>query len=464
MKTIARVLACLPMAGAGGVLMGSQMTGAAVDAGDVATRAAAAIDAARVRADVDALAAFGTRHTASETESDVRGIGAARRWLKVRFEEAVAGSGREGALACEVRFDTHRVAADGRRILADVDVVNVVCTIPGARDAARDRLYYVLAHYDSRASDGADGAIDAPGANDDASGVAVLLELARVLSAERLDATVVLLATAGEEQGLYGARRHAAALAERGADVRAVLNNDTVGDPSGPDGRSARDRVRVFSEGLPLDVVREGEMRDVRSLRSVAGELDSPSRQLARYVDEVARMYGPAVEPMLVFRADRFLRGGDHTAFNEQGWPAVRFIEVYEDYTRQHQDVRVEDGVQFGDLPEFVDAGYVADVTRLNAMTLVHLANAPAEPEDVRIIVADLTNDTTLRWARVDDAAGYEVVWRETTSPVWTESKDVGDRVEATLPLSKDHWVFGVRSYDARGHLSPVVFPRPARE
>ncbi len=444
--------------------MGHEVMGEAVDAGDVATRAAAAIDAARVRSDVDALAAFGTRHTASETESDVRGIGAARRWLKTRFEEAVAGSGREGALACRVWFDSHRVEADGRRILADVDVVNVVCEIPGARDSARDRLYYVLAHYDSRASDGADGEIDAPGANDDASGVAVLLELARVLSAERLDATVVLLATAGEEQGLYGARRHAAALAARGADVRAVLNNDTVGDPSGPDGRRARDRVRVFSEGLPLAVVQDGQMRDVRGLRSVAGELDSPSRQLARYVDEVARMYGPAVEPMLVFRADRFLRGGDHTAFNEQGWPAVRFIEVYEDYTRQHQDVRVEDGVRYGDLPEFVDAGYVADVARLNAMMLVHLASAPAEPGDVRIIVAELTNDTTLRWARVAGAAGYEVVWRETTSPVWTESRDVGEVTEATLPLSKDHWVFGVRSYDADGHLSPVVFPRPARD
>ena len=158
------------------------------------------------------------------------------------------------------------------------------------------------------------------------------------------------------------------------------------------------------------------------------------------------------------------MRGGVLSAVNEEGWAAVRFVEVYEDYTKQLQDVRVEDGVSYGDLPEFVDAEYVADVTRLNAMTLVHLANAPAEPADVRIIVAELTNATTLRWERVDGASGYEVVWRETTSPVWTESKDVGDRVEATLPLSKDHWVFGVRSYDADGFLSPVVFPRPARE
>ena len=460
MNMHAIVLAGLLIVGAGGVSMGKSVA----DGTTAVERATGGVDASRIRADVDALASFGTRHTASDTESDVRGIGAARRWLKQRFEDGVAESGRAGELACEVWFDSHRVEADGRRILADVDVVNVMCRIPGADVAARDRLYYVLAHYDSRASDGADGVSDAPGANDDASGVAVLLELARVLSRERLDATVVLMATAGEEQGLYGARLHARALRERGANVAAVLNNDTVGDPSGPDGRMARDVVRVFSEGVPAGLVRDGEMGDVRSMRTVAGELDSPSRQLARYVAEVAAAHSPAVEPMLVFRADRFLRGVDHTAFNEEGWAAVRFVEVYEDYTKQHQDVRVEDGVSYGDLPEFVDAKYIADVTRLNAMTLVHLANAPAEPADVRIIVAELTNDTTLRWERVDGASGYEVVWRETTSPVWTEARDVGDRVEATLPLSKDHWVFGVRSYDADGFLSPVVFPRPSRD
>ncbi len=430
-------------------------------------RVIAAVDAARLRRDVDALAGFGTRHTLSETDSDTRGIGAARRWVARRFEEAVAGSGREGDLACRVEFDAHRVAADGARIPRDVEVVNVVCTIPGADPASRDRLYYAVAHLDSRASDPNDAASDAPGANDDGSGVAALIELARVLSAERLDSTVVLLATSGEEQGLYGARLHARAAREAGLDVRAVLNNDTIGDPTGP--RTVRDEVRVFSEGLPLELLSGDPERlasAVRQIRALGAESDGASRQLARYVREVGELHGAPVRAKLVMRPDRFLRGGDHTPFNELGFPAVRLTELYDVHERQHQDVRTEGGVRYGDLPEFVDEVYLAGVTALNAATLAHLANAPSAPGNARIIVAELTNHTTLRWdpSPEPDTAGYEVVWRDTASAEWQHAQDVGDATEGTVARTKDNSVFGVRAYDREGYRSVVAFPMPARE
>ena len=430
-------------------------------------RVVADISPERVMGDVETLAGFGTRHTLSDTASDTRGIGAARRWLAEEFERAVADSGRTGDLAPVIRFDTHAVAADGQRVVRDVDVVNVVCELPGAMPEARTRLYYVLGHYDSRASDPNDAAIDAPGANDDASGVAVCLELARVLAGERLDATVVLMPTAGEEQGLIGARRHAAAASAAGLDVRAVLSNDIVGSPRGPNGREARDLVRVYSEGLSAQLGSdERSMLALRTVRSLAAEADGPSRQLARYVAEVGEAYDLPVRPWVMHRPDRFLRGGDHTGFNEAGFAAVRLVEVHEDYTRQHQDVRVEGGIAYGDVPEHVDARYLADVARLNAAAIVCLANAPSEPGDARVVTAELTNDTTIRWSPSPepDVAGYEVVWRDTTSPTWDHALDVGPATEATLDLSKDHWFFGVRAYDREGYRSPVAFTRAGRE
>ncbi|MEM9372893.1 MAG: M28 family peptidase [Planctomycetota bacterium] len=436
---------------------------------EVPDRVLAAVEPANLRAHVDMLAGFGTRHTASETESEFRGIGAARRWVRSAFEQAVDGSGRTGDLAPRVEFDAHTVAADGRRILTDTEVVNVVCTIPGADPASRHRLYYVLAHLDSRASDPTDAVSDAPGANDDASGVAALIELARVLSAERLDSSVILVATSGEEQGLYGARLHAQAAKKAGADIRGVLNNDTIGNPLGADRREARDRVRILSESLPLEVLAQDPDRlstFVRQTRMLGSESDGISRQLARYIHEIGELHRAPVRAMLVFRPDRFLRGGDHTPFNELGFAGVRFCEVHEDYTQQHQNVRTENGIRYGDLPEFVDAEYLADVTRLNAVTLVHIANAPSTPSNARIIVANLDTDTTLRWDACPepDVTGYEIVWRETTSPVWQESQDVGNTTEGTVDLSKDNWIFGVRSYDRDGYRSPVAFPMPARE
>ena len=414
---------------------------------------------------VDRLVSFGTRHTLSDTESDTRGIGAARRWIKSEFERFAEQSGRSGDEAIRVRFDPHHVQS-GRRISHPVDIVNVVFEIPGSMPEARNRLYYVIGHYDSRNSTSGDFEHDAPGADDDGSGVAVTMELARVLSMHRFDSTIILMPTAGEEQGLYGATGHAEAARRDGLDIRALLSNDIVGDPSGPldasgKPRTDRQHIRVFSEGVPARVPGES---DYAFIRRLSAESDSPSRQIARFIDEIARLHDTPVKPMLVFRPDRFLRGGDHTPFNREGYAAVRFCEVFENYDHQHQDVRVENGIQIGDLPEFVDAGYLADVARLNAAAIVHLANAPSTPANARIITARLANDTTLRWDPVPepDLGGYEVVWRETTSPIWQHARDVGNVTEATIDLSKDNWFFGVRSYDREGYRSPVAFPAAA--
>lgn len=437
---------------------------------EVPGRVIAAVDPARIRSSIDTLAGFGTRHTLSDTKSDTRGIGAARHWVKAQFERNVADSGKSGDAVPRVYFDAHTVEPDGRRITEPVEVVNVVCELPGLDPDSRTRLYYVLGHLDSRASEANDATSDAPGANDDASGVALMIELARVLSKEPLESTVVLVATSGEEQGLYGATLHAKAAQAAGLDIRAVLNNDTVGDPTGVlEGQNGRTEIRVFSEGIPASVL---ELDDeqipgaTRRVRMYGTEADSDSRQLARYIAMVAQLHATPVQPRLVNRPDRFLRGGDHTPFNKLGYPAVRFTEMYENYDRQHQDVRSEGQVAYGDLPGHVDEGYLADVTRLNAAVLVHLANAPSSPPEARVIVAQLTNDTTLRWAPSpeSDVAGYEIVWRDTTAPDWQHTKDVGNATEGTIPLSKDNWFFGVRAYDHDGYRSPVSYPLPARE
>lgn len=427
------------------------------------------ISATNLRSHVDALAAFGTRHTLSDTSSPTRGVGAARNYVRDHFQRAADASGRAGELTPTVGFDTHLVEADGRRITRDVEVSNVIMTIPGALPEARGRLHYVLAHLDSRASDPNDFTSDAPGANDDASGVALLLELARIMSKRRYDATIVLVATTGEEQGLYGARRHAADLAARGAIVAAVLNNDTVGDPKGifaPDSDQARESrrtIRVFSEGVSPRMSAD----EIRCITLRGAENDSPARQLARYIAQASEIHDLDVKPTLIYRNDRFLRGGDHTGFLEAGFPAaVRFTVMHEDYAKQHQDVRTEGGVEYGDLAEYVEADYLAGVTRLNAAALAHLCNAPSPPTDVRIIVADLTNDTTLRWTASPerDVAGYEVVARRTSASRWEFADDFGNVTEITVPLSKDNWLFGVRAYDSRGFRSPVAFPDIARE
>lgn len=411
------------------------------------------VDPAKLRASVDRLAAFGTRHTLSDTVSEVRGIGAARRWLEAELRAAAVDRG--GAPKLEVAFDSHRIAPDGKRIDRDVEVVNVVATLPGTRPEAAQRRIYVVAHYDSRASDPMDATSDAPGANDDGSGVALVLELARVLAPRSLDATVVFMATAGEEQGLVGARAHARTAKASGRDVRAVLSFDIVGDPATPEGPKRAESIRLFSEGMPLAATPEA----LAEVRTLGTESDAQSRQLARFIAMLAAWHSTAMRPTLVFRPDRFLRGGDHTAFAEQGFAAVRFTEHGEHYERQHQDVRVADGVSYGDVPEHVDPHYLADLTRVAAVAVLHLANAPAPPSDARVVATDLGNDTMLRWSAPPDRdlAGYEIVWRATTAPTWEHAQTVTGATEITLPLHKDDWIFGVRSYDSEGWRSATA-------
>lgn len=410
------------------------------------------ISADRLRATVDRLAAFGTRHTLSPAAPD-RGIVAAREWI--------AGEMRKSGDRLNVGLDAHQIRPDGRRIDTAVEVANVVAVLPGSMPEAADRHYYVVAHYDSRNSDPLDRTGDAPGANDDGSGTALVIELARTMATRRFDATIVFLATAGEEQGLIGARRHAAAAKKAGVDIRAVLSNDIVGDPSTPGGAREDTAVRVFSEGLPLS----RDQAELAKIRNLGAEWDSPSRQLARFFGFVADWHDLSVRPALRFRPDRYLRGGDHTAFNEQGFAAVRLTEMAERYERQHQDIRTEGGTAFGDLPEHVDASYLADVARLDAATLAHLANAPSAPIAPHLRAAELTTDTTVEWtpSPEPDVSGYEVVWRETTAATWQHVVDAGPTTAWTLPVSKDDWHFGVRAYDRDGYRSPVAFAGTGR-
>jgi hypothetical protein len=416
------------------------------------------IDGARLKRTVETLAAFGTRHTLSDTTSPTRGIGAARTWIEAELRRYASEPGARTDQPLAVTRDSHR-QPPARRIPQETEIVNLVAELPGSMPEARNRRYYVIGHYDSRATDPMDAQSDAPGANDDASGVAVVLELARVMARRRYDATLVFMATAAEEQGLHGARLHATAVKAAGHDLRAVLNNDIVGDPSSRRGPPHKRQIRVFSEGLPA----LADEAQLGQLRTIAAENDSPSRQLARAIVEVAAWHATDVRPLMVYRRDRFLRGGDHTPFNELGVPAVRFTVVDENYDRQHQNVRTENGKQYGDLPQFVDPGYLRGVAQLNGAALAHLANAPSPPVDLRVLTGGLSEKTSLKWTRPPepDVAGYEVVWRETTSPFWQYTRNIGAVTEITLDLNKDNWLFGVRAYDRQGYRSPVAFPLP---
>lgn len=422
-----------------------------------------AVSAERCKSYVDTLAGFGTRHSLSDTESDSRGTGAARRWLKSTMESFKGDSGL--AVAFE-EFDVPKMA----RLPDGAHLVNVVGTLPGRMPEASRRIVYVMGHYDSMNSDRVDGKADAPGANDDASGTAVVLECCRVLAGQKLDATVVFLCTAAEEQGLVGAKYHADTLAAKNAhDFVFALSNDIVGDPSipyqspGGAGPASASFVRLFSEGIPKNAPAE----TLAKIRSEGAESDSASRQLARFVAYVADREGLAFKPKLVFRQDRFLRGGDHSAFNDAGFPGVRFTVPAEDYSRQHVHVTEKDGKPYGDLPEFVSGEYVANVARLNAAALLHLANAPSPPKSASILTAQLEQGTTVRWAGSPepDVVGYEIMVRETTASDWSLLEHVeSGTLTKRLELSKDNYFFGVRSVDRDGYRSPVSFCWAAKE
>jgi hypothetical protein len=343
------------------------------------------------------------------------------------------------------------------RIAQPTLITNVYAVLRGTDPAAAARIVLVSGHYDSRNSDNFDVSHDAPGANDDASGVAVSLECARVLSRLRFPATILFLAVAGEEQGLYGSAHFARLAREQHWDLEAVLNDDIVGG-----NRSAEQdprTVRVFSEGLPAAAAAP----ELARLRRLGAENDSASRELARVVAETAAIYHTGVQPLLIFRQDRYLRGGDHAAFNEQGYAAVRFTEYREDFHRQHQDVRTEHGIDYGDLPQYVDVAYVARVARLNAAILATLAAAPAPPAHVTLLASQLENDSTLQWDASPGASGYEVLWRRTSSPDWEHAQQAGNATRITLPYSKDNVIFAVRALDPAGHGSVPVVPEPRR-
>jgi Zn-dependent M28 family amino/carboxypeptidase len=415
------------------------------------------IDARRIEQSIRKLVSFGTRNTLSQQNNPTRGIGAARDWLFSEFSKIAAQSG--GRMVVEKQTFEQ---AKAERIPAPTMISNVVATLRGTQPESAGRTYIVSGHYDSMCTSPTDAICDAPGANDDASGTAAVLEMARVMSKHQFEATIIFMAVAGEEQGLLGSTYFAEQAKQKGMDIEAMFTNDIVGSSLGGNGVRDRGTVRVFSEGVPSS--ESPEQANVR--RGVGGENDSASRQLARFIKDAAQRHVKGIQVTMVYRRDRYLRGGDHRPFLERGFTAVRFTEPNEDYRHQHQNVRIENGVQYGDLPQFVDFDYIANVARVNAASLASLAFAPARPKNVGIVTARLTNDTDLKWDsnKEPDVAGYEVVWRETTSPVWTNARWVGNVTSYTVKgMSKDNYFFGVRAVDKQGNKSMVSFPRPVR-
>jgi len=426
------------------------------------------ISARQIQSDIDKLVSFQTRSTISAQDpasiSAGKGIGAAREWIKAEFERYSRDCG--GCL--EVKTDSFTQPVS-ERVPEPTVLTNVYAVLKGTNPSSSSkdndnnddakRVVLVTGHYDSRNTDILDKSGVAPGANDDGSGTTVSLECARVLSKLKFPRTIIFLAVAGEEQGLYGSKHFAEFAKSQGWIIEAVLNNDIVGGDQSP-GQDHK-VVRVFSESVP-DNISQSQLRMIGAL---GGENDSPSRELARYIAQTAQAYHIQVSPLLEFRRDRYLRGGDHISFNEQGFAAVRFTEFRENYNRQHQNVRTENGIEYGDLPKFVNFNYVANVARVNAATLAELASAPAPPRNVRLQTKELQNDSTLPWDPPEDgrASGYIVLWRATTAPDWEHSQLVAKDLKATLPLSKDNVIFAVQSVDEAGHRSLPVVPVPER-
>ena len=417
---------------------------------------AEAISPQRIEQDITTLVNFGTRHTLSETESDTRGIGAARRWIKAEFEKISAECG--GCL--EVYFQSE-VISNEKRIPEATDVVSVIAIQRGSTDPSR---YVIMSgDIDSRVSDVMDFTSDSPGANDNASGVAGTLEAARILTQYAFNGSIVYAALAGEEQGLFGGRIMAEHAKKDGWRIKAVLNNDMIGNIEGVNGVINNTTARIFAEGTR---VTETEA-EARRRRFSGGEVDSPSRNLARYIDKIADQYIENLDTMVIYRLDRFGRGGHHRPFNDLGFPGIRIMETNENYTRQHQDLRTEDGIAYGDTLDGVNFDYAAKLTGLNAVSLAAMAWAPNPPANVEITGA-VQPSTTLKWEALDtqqnpQLAGYKIYWRHTDAPQWEFSKFVGNVTQATLDnVVIDNYFFGVASVNKEGLESPVVYPGPA--
>jgi hypothetical protein len=407
---------------------------------------------AELRATIVKLVSFGTRHTMSDTTSKTRGIGAARRWVKSRFEAISRDCG-----GC-IEVVTPSQTFTGKRLPTPIEVMDIVAIKRGTGDP--NRVIVMTGHLDSRVTDVMNSKSDAPGANDDASGVAALIEASRLLSKQDNRATLVFAALSGEEQGLYGGKVLADYAVAQGWQVETDLNNDIVGNSRGQNGAIDNTSVRVFSEGT-----KSNETAAQATARSYhGGEVDSPSRNIARTMANIADAYLPDLRVRMIYRTDRYGRGGDQVPFLEAGFPAVRVTEAHEDYTRQHQDLRVgktdqDRDVHYGDTIDGIDFRYLAHVTALNALTMAALSRAPAPPTGVTIDGA-LATDTTVKWNKVAGAAGYRIHWRDTTAAQWQHQLSVGDVDNAVIKdVVIDDWFFGVSSVSADGYESPVVFP-----
>ncbi|KAF2846597.1 putative zinc metalloprotease [Plenodomus tracheiphilus IPT5] len=410
------------------------------------------ISPANIEAIITKLVSFGTRHTLSQQNSTTHGIGAARDWIAAKMRTYAAES--EGRMSVEVQSYVQPIAS---RIPFPVTISNVLATIKGTEEP--ERVYVMTGHYDSRVTDVIDYTSDAPGANDDASGTAIAMELARILSKRRPRSTIILAAVAGEEQGLYGAGYLAGTLKNSSTNVEGMLNCDIVGSSTGDRGQRDPFTIRAFAQGPPAY---ESATVAARRLQ-IGGENDSPARELARFSAEVAANNATGMNVAIIYRLDRFLRGGDHTPFLTAGYPAIRYTEPNENFDHQHQDLRTENGTVYGDLIEFVDFEYTARVGGVNLATLWSLSEAPGMPHNVTIDTTVLDNDSRLKWivSNNTNVASYEVVWRATTASLWTRMLDVGKVGSVTLPLSKDNVIFGVRSVGTNGKKSPAVYPFP---
>ncbi|WET02681.1 M20/M25/M40 family metallo-hydrolase [Flavobacterium sp. YJ01] len=408
-----------------------------------------------LEATIHKLVSFGTRHTLSDTKSKTKGMGAAQQWVKSEFDKAALESG--GRLTATIDYFTAK--ADGKRIPADSYIGNVMATLKGT-DPTDDRVLIISGHLDSRVTDVMNVKSNAPGANDDGSGVAALIELAKVMSKRSFSATIIFVAVTGEEQGLIGARYLAEKAKASNWNIMAMLNNDMIGN-SLSSGTNLRDntQVRVFSETIPyLETEEESKMR-----KATSRDNDSPSRLLARYIKTTTEQYVDQLSVKLVYRNDRFLRGGDHTPFSQNGFTAVRLCEMNENFDHQHQDLRTENNVVYGDLPEFMDFEYLRKNTCANLATLANLASSPKSPTNVGIEVKKLSNSSTLIWSAPEKAPyGYQILMRETASSHW-EKTFFTKETQIEIPYSKDNYFFAVQSVDALGHASLPVFPIPIR-
>jgi hypothetical protein len=402
---------------------------------------------------INTLVSFGTRNTLSTQTDSKKGIGAARNWVLKKFNQFAKNSG--GRLTAII--DTTTIPANGRRVDVPVLLGNVMATLKGS-DPNDKRIFIISGHLDTRRTDVMDRTGDAPGANDDGSGTAAVIECARVMSQHSFSATIIFVAVSGEEQGLLGSTFMANKAQEENWDVAGVFNNDIVGSNNSNETNIINNtKVRVFSQGIPVDATE----KDIARIRALGLENDSKSRELARYVKEIGERYVDNLDVVMVYRTDRFLRGGDHLPYLKNGFTAVRITEMNENFTRQHQDVRKENGIEYGDLPKFVDFEYLRKNTALNLANLANLAKAPSVPEEVKIEVKNLSNKTSLtsEQPKTGKAKGYYILMREKKSTVW-QNKIFTRENKITLPYSKDNYFFAVQSLNESGNESLPVIPR----